>query len=209
MSCSSSSGSSLSERGVWGEPCCSPQFPQLGAAPGSRGVLDCPSRPGENTRPEDVGVNQVYEFYSEGTALVPNELEHMHRVLTTMTAYLNTRAAYLNRSGLRPRIQRALMALPIESSKLFTGKVQEARLWDAEEDEVDQRKAFLKPSSSGYHKQQTSAKGKGPAAGKSSASTTQAKQTYPKPAPPPPPSKLRRILDPSSKEMASLVHRRI
>ena len=77
------------------------------------------------------------------------------------------RAAYLDRSGLWPRIQHALMALPIESSKLFAGKVQEARLWDVEEYEVDQRKAFLKTSLSGYHKQQTSAKGKGPTAGKS------------------------------------------
>ena len=76
------------------------------------------------------------------------------------------RTVYLDRSGLRLQIQRALMALPIESSKLFAGKVQEARLWDAEEDKVDQMKAFLKPSSSGYHKHQASAKGKGPAAGK-------------------------------------------
>ena len=88
------------------------------------------------------------------------------------------------------------MAFPIESSKLFVGKVQEARLCNAEEDEVDQMKAFLKPSSSGYHKQQTSAKGKGPAAGKSSASAAQAKQTKPKPPP-----KLRRILAPSSEEV--------
>ena len=85
------------------------------------------------------------------------------------------RVAYLDHSDFRPRIQRALMALPIESSKLIAGKVQEARLWDAEEDEVDQRKAFLKPSSSSYHKQQTSAKGKGPTVGKSSTSATQAK----------------------------------
>ena len=78
-------------------------------------------------------------------------------------------------------MQRALMALSIESSKLFAGKVQEARLWDAEEDEVDLRKAFLKPSSSSYHEQQISAKGKGPTAGKSSASATQAKQSKSKP----------------------------
>ena len=93
------------------------------------------------------------------------------------------RAAYLDRSGLRSWIQRALMALPIESSKLFARKVQEARLWDAKEDEVDQRKAFLKPSSSGYHKQQTSTKGKSPAAGKLSAAASQAKQSKPKPPP--------------------------
>ena len=68
------------------------------------------------------------------------------------------------------------MALPIETSMLFARKVQEAWLLDAEEDEVDQRKTFLKPSSSGYHKQQTSSKGKGPAAGKSSASDSQAKR---------------------------------
>ena len=58
------------------------------------------------------------------------------------------------------------MALPVESPKLFTGRVPEAWVWDAKEDEVDQRKVFLKPSSSGYHKQQSSSKGKG----KSSAS---------------------------------------
>ena len=91
------------------------------------------------------------------------------------------RAAYLDRSGLRPQIQRDLMALSIETSKLFAKKVQEAELWDA--DEVDQRKAFLKPSSSGYLKQQTSAKGKGHAMGKLSASAYQAKQTKPKPPP--------------------------
>ena len=89
------------------------------------------------------------------------------------------RAAYLDRSGLQPRIQRALMALPIESSKLFAEKVLEARLWDAEEDEVDQRKAFLKPSSSGYHKQWASTKGKGPAV----ASASKAKPSKPKPPP--------------------------
>ena len=93
------------------------------------------------------------------------------------------RTAYLDHSGLRPWIQGALMALPIESSKLFAGKVKEARLWDAEEDEVHQRKASLKPSSSGYHKKQASAKGKGPAAGKSSASASQAKPSKPKPPP--------------------------
>ena len=80
-------------------------------------------------------------------------------------------------------IQRVLMALPIQSSKLFAGKVQETRLWDAEEDEVDQRKAFLKPSSSSYQKQHTSPKGKGPTVGKSSASATQAKESKPKPPP--------------------------
>ena len=123
----------------------------------------------------------------------------MRRVLTTMsdgeahTSHLAaqtlasmvvaSRAACLDRSGLQPWIQSILMALPIESSKLFAGKVQEAKLWDTEEDKVGQRKAFLKPSSSGYYKQQTSAKGKGPAAENSSASATQAKQSKPKPPP--------------------------
>ena len=69
----------------------------------------------------------------------------------------------------------------------FHRRVPEARVWDAEEDEVDQRKVFLKPSSSVYHKKQTSSKGKGSAVGKSSASASQAKQSKPKP--PPQPSK--------------------
>ena len=123
----------------------------------------------------------------------------MRRILTTMSdgqahashlaaqtlanMVVALRAAYLDRSGLRPKIQRALLAIAIESSKLFSWKVQEARLSDAEEDEVDQRKAFLKPSYSGYHKQQISAKGKGPAAGKSLASVSQAKQSKPMPPP--------------------------
>ena len=109
-----------------------------------------------NAHPQDVSENQVYEVYSKGTALVPIELDHVCRELTTMSdgeapaSYLAAqtlasmvfahRAAYLDCSGLQPWIQHALMALPIESSKLFTGKVQEARLWDAEEDKVDQRK---------------------------------------------------------------------
>ena len=125
----------------------------------------------------------MYEVYSKGATLVPIGLDHMRRVLTTMSdgeahaphlvaqtlanMVIARRAAFLDLSGLQPQIQRALMALPLESSKLFTGKVQGTRLWDAKEDEVDQRKAFLKPSSSGYHKQQTYTKGKGPAAGKS------------------------------------------
>ena len=133
------------------------------------------------------------------TALVPIELDHVRRVLTTMSdgeahashlaaqtlanMFIACKAAYLDHSGLWPWIQRALMALPIENAKLFARKVLEARLWDAEEDKVDQRKAFLIPSSSGYHKQQTSAKGKGPDAGKSSDSTSQAKQSKTKPHP--------------------------
>ena len=97
------------------------------------------------------------------------------------------RAAYLDYLGLPPQIQGALMALPIESPKLFAGRVPEAQLYDAEEDEVDHRKDFLKPSSSGYHKQQTFSMGKGPVAGKSSTSASQAKQSKPKH--PPQPSK--------------------
>ena len=93
-------------------------------------------------------------------ALVPIEIDQVHRVLTTVSdgeahashlvaqtlanMVIARRAAYLNRSGLRPGIQRTLLALPIKNSKLFIGKVQEARLWDAEEDEVDRRKAFIK-----------------------------------------------------------------
>ena len=127
----------------------------------------------------------------------------MRRVLTTMSegeahaSHLATqtlanmviarRAAYLDRSGLRPRFQCTHMALPVEIPKLFVGRVPEARVWDAKEDEVDQRKVFLKPSSLAYHKQQASSKGKGPAAGKSSASASQAKHSKPKP--PPQPSK--------------------
>ena len=156
-----------------------------------------------NTHPQDVGENQIYEVFSKGRALFPNELDHVRRVLTTMSegeahaSHLATqtlanmviarRAAYLDRSGLRPRIQRALMALPVESPKLFAGRFPEAGLWGAKEDEVDQRKVFLKPSSSGYHKQQTSSTGKGPASGKSLASASEAKQSKPKP--PPQPSK--------------------
>ena len=133
-----------------------------------------------NTQPQDVSENPVYEVYSKGTALVPIELDHMSRVLTTMSdreahashlasqtlanMVVACRAAYLDHSGLRPQIQHALMALHIYSSKLLARKVQEARLWDAEEDK-DQSKAFLKPSSSGYHNQQTSTKGKGSAVG--------------------------------------------
>ena len=122
-----------------------------------------------NTHPQDVSENQVYEVCSKGTALVPIEFNHMHPVLTTISdgeaqtlanMVIARRMAYLDRSGLRSRIHCALMALPIESYKLFARKIQEARLWNAEENEVDKRKAFLKSSSSGYHKQQTSAKGK-------------------------------------------------
>ena len=123
-----------------------------------------------NTHPKDVGENQIYEVFSKGRALVPIKLDHMLRVLTTISegdahsSHLATqtlanmviarRAAYMDRSGLRPRIQHALIALPVGSHKLFAGRVPETRVWDAEEDEVDQRKVFLKPSSSGYHKQQ-------------------------------------------------------
>ena len=38
-----------------------------------------------NTHPQDVGENQVYEVYSKGTALIPIELDHVRRVLTTMS----------------------------------------------------------------------------------------------------------------------------
>ena len=135
-------------------------------------------------------MGNLYKSLARG--LLKGDSSYPHRVLTTMSdgeAHIShlaaqtlanmviaCRADYLHRSGLRPLIQHALMALPIESSKLFAGKVQEARLWDAEEDEADQRKAFLKVSPSGYHKQQTYA-------GKSSASATQAKQLKPKPPP--------------------------
>ena len=156
-----------------------------------------------NTHPQDVGENQVYEVYSKAIAVIPIELDHVRRVLTTMsdgeahTSHLAPqtnmviarRAAYLDHSSRRPRIHLAIMALPIENSKLFAGKVQEARLWDAEEDEVDQRKAFLKPSSSTYHKQQTYAK----ALLRGSRLLQLLCQN-----PSPPPHRLRRILAPSS-----------
>ena len=38
-----------------------------------------------NTRPEDVRENQVYEVFSKGTVLVPIELDHVRRVLSTMS----------------------------------------------------------------------------------------------------------------------------
>ena len=88
-----------------------------------------------NTHPQDVGENQVYEVDSKGMALVPIELDHVRRVLTTMSdggahashlaaqtlanMIISRRAADLDRSGLCPRIERSLMALPIESSKTF------------------------------------------------------------------------------------------
>ena len=68
-----------------------------------------------NTHPQDVGENQVYEVYSNGTALLPIELDHMYRVLTTMSdgeahashlgaqtlanMVVTHRAAYLDRCG--------------------------------------------------------------------------------------------------------------
>ena len=90
-----------------------------------------------NTHPQDVGENQVYEVYSKGTALVPIELYHVLRVLTTISdgeahafhleaqtlanMVSTHRAAYLDHSGLRPWFQHDLNALPIESSKIFAG----------------------------------------------------------------------------------------
>ena len=184
--CSGPSSGSLSERYVWDEPSGAEE--EFSAA-----LADL-----ANTHPQYVSENQSYEVFLKGRALVPIELDHVRRVLTTMSqgeahaSHLATqtlankviarRAAYLDCSGLRLWIQCALMALPVKSSKLFAGKVQEARLWDAE-DEVGQRKVFPKPSSCGYHKQQTSSKGKSPGAGKSSASASQAKQSKPNPPP--------------------------
>ena len=116
------------------------------------------------------------------TTMSEGEAHASHLATQTLAnMVIALRVANLDHSGLRLQILCALMALNVESSKLFAGKAQDAQLWDAEEDEVDQRKVFLKPSSSGYHKQQTSSKGKGPAAGKSSASASQAKHLKPKP----------------------------
>ena len=38
-----------------------------------------------NTHPQDVGENQICEVFSKGRALVPIELDHVQRVLTTMS----------------------------------------------------------------------------------------------------------------------------
>ena len=110
---------------------------------------------------------------------------------TLANMVITRRAAYLDHSGLRPRIQHALIALPIESSKLFARKVLEARLWEPEES-IPQALFFRLPQATDLCQEQKPCCGE-VACFSYSGYTDKTQCT---------PSKLRRILAPSSVEVA-------